>query len=116
MLGGVVFVSQSLGGVPGSWRGGAADALFEVEDGEGADVAEAVDVDGEFAEEVDDAVAAFGEGEPEHEGREDDAQHFFEEDDDLHLVELGELALDFVGVEAVFPLLGHVVRVVDDVP
>lgn len=116
VLGGVVFVSESLGGVGGAGRGGAADALFEVEDGEGADVAEAVDVDGEFAEEVDDAVAAFGEGEPEDEGGEYDAQNFFEEDDNLHLVELGELALDFVGVQAVFPLLRHVVRVVDDVP
>lgn len=115
MLGGVVFVSQSLCCVCGAGGSGAADALFEVEDGEGADIAEAVDVDGEFAEEVDDAVAAFGEGEPEDQGGEDDAEDFFEEDDNLHLVELGELALDFVGVEAVLPLLWHVVRIVDDV-
>ena len=116
MLGGVIFISQSLCGVPSSRRDSAtAYTLFEVEDSEGAYVPETIDVNREFAEEVYDAIAAFREGEPEHQRGEYDTQNLLEEDDDFHLIQLRELALDLVGVETVFPLLRHVVRVVDDV-
>lgn len=116
MLGGVIFISQPFCGVPCSGGDGAAAyAFLEVEHGEGADVAETIDVDCEFAEEVDDAIAAFREGEPQHQGGEYDTQYLLEKNNDFHLIQLRELALDLVGVQTVFPLLRHVVRVIDHV-
>lgn len=109
--------------------GGGYVGLLEVEFGEGTDVADAVDVHGEFPEEVDDAVAAGREGEPEDEGGEDYAENFFDEDGDAEGVEFHEFAFhlgslemirtrgggtNVVGVEFVFPGGGHVVDVRDD--
>lgn len=44
----------------------------EVEDGKRTDVADAIDVECELAEEVDDRACAWGKGEEENEGGEED--------------------------------------------
>lgn len=43
----------------------STDTIFEVKDGEGADVAYTINMDCKLAEEVNDLVAAFGKAEPE---------------------------------------------------
>jgi hypothetical protein len=67
---------------------------LEVEDGEATDVADAIDVDGELSEEVDDGRCAFGERKPEDKWSEDDGEEFGDKDLDFHREELAELVVD----------------------
>jgi hypothetical protein len=87
---------------------------LEVEDGEGADVAQPVDVDGELAEEVDDLGRAAREREPEHERRERDAEELLRVDDALHDEELAERGVHALRVQRRAPRVGEVVRVLHD--
>ena len=77
---------------------------LEVEDGERADVADAVDVDGELAEEVDDGRCTCRQGEPEDKWREDDRQRLLDEHRDLHREKLSEIVvyLDMTGARVSF--------------
>ena len=55
----------------------------EVEHGERADVADAINVHRELAEEIDDRASAGGQGEEEDAGGEEDGKEFGEEDGDF---------------------------------
>lgn len=58
---------------------------LKVKDGKAADISEAIDVDRELAEKVDDGPRALGESVPQDEGCHDDREELLEKEGDLHL-------------------------------
>lgn len=111
---------------------------LKVKDGEAAYVSKPIDVHRKLAEEVDDGSCAGGERVPQNEGGDDDREKLVEKEDDLHGEEEGEsgvhlwrrrtksavsaapIELDRAtrtylgGMQLAVPLLGKVVRVLDD--
>src|SRR5579862_598460 len=76
-------------------------------------------MDSKLPEEVHESVAALRQAKPEDERRENNAQHFLNEDDDFHLVEHRELSPDLVAMEAATPLgrkvMGILYHIVDGI-
>lgn len=66
---------------------------LEIKDSKAANVTQSIDVNGEFAEEVDDSRSAIRESVPEDEGRDDDGKDLLNEEGDFHLKELSESAV-----------------------
>lgn len=71
-------------------------------------------MDGELPEEVDQAIAALRQAEPEDKGGEDHAEYFLEENNKLHLVEKRELFLDLVAMQPTLPMARLVMRIFND--
>ncbi len=87
---------------------------LEVEHGEGAHVAQAVDMDGELFEKIYDRRRAWWQRVPEHERGQDDGEELLREGYDLHGEELPKLLVHLLRVQLTLPLVWHVVRVLHD--
>jgi hypothetical protein len=87
---------------------------LEVKYGKAAHIPEAVDVDGELPEKVDDRRRARGQREPEDERRQHDAGEVRHEVNRFHSEELAELRVHGLGMQLLPPLVWKVVRVLDN--
>ena len=93
------FVCTNVAGLAGGDVVRAVDSAFvEGEHGVRACHAQAVNDDGELAEEIDDALAAVGQSKDKQEWCNDHAEDLFSEDEDLRLIELCKLGADLIGV------------------
>ncbi len=89
---------------------------LEVKHGKTAYVPESIDVDGKLAEKVDDSGCTQRQREPENEWRQHDAGELRHERDRLHLEKLAKLGVHSLSVKLFTPLVGKVVRVLDERP
>lgn len=98
----------------GRWVFNDILVFLEVEHCEVALVAYTFNVDGGFAEEVDNALASIVGVAVKDDWSQDEADDFFQEYEDFVLVKSREFGADFVAVEAILPVRGHVVDVHQD--
>jgi hypothetical protein len=87
---------------------------LEVKHGKTAHVPEPVDVNGKLAEKVDDRRCARRQSEPENEWCQHDAGELRHERDHLHLEQFAKLGVYGLSVELRAPLVGKVVRILDE--
>ena len=87
---------------------------LEVKYGKTAHVPEAIDVDGKLVEKVDDCGRTRRERKPEDEWCQHDAGELRHEGDHLHLEQFAKLGMHGLSVELCAPLVGKVVRVLDE--
>jgi len=72
--------------------------LLKIKHSEAANISHTVNVHGELPEEIDDAVAALGQREVQDKGCEKDAKDLFNEDCQLHRIQLHKLPFDLIAV------------------
>ncbi len=87
---------------------------LEVKHGKTAHVPEPIDVDGKLAEKVDDRGCARRQREPENERCQHDAGELRHERGHLHREQLAKLGVHDLSVELCAPLVGKVMRVLDE--
>ena len=87
---------------------------LEVKYGKTAHVPEPIDMDGKLAEKVDDRRCAWRQGKPENERCQDNAGELCHERDRLHREQLAKLGVHSLSVELSAPLVGEVVRILDE--
>jgi hypothetical protein len=87
---------------------------LEVKHGKTAHVPQPINVNGKLAEKVDDRGCAWREREPENERCQHDAGEFRDERDRLHWEQLAKLGMHGLSVELCAPLVGEIVRVLDE--
>ena len=87
---------------------------LEVKHGKTAHVPESIDVNGKLAEKVDDRRRAQRQGKPQNEWCQHDAGELRHERDRLHREQLPKLGVYDLGVKLCAPLVGKVVRVLDE--
>lgn len=77
---------------------------MEVKHSEAANIADAVDMDSELAEKVDDGPRTWREGEPENERCKDNRYELLSKDNDFEREELAELRMNLQSVKAFYAL------------